>query len=299
MKKLTLLAAIAVGLLTSGSQASADLLLLSPNHSFNFDLDGSNDDSLVINGNNAALANTNGVSDIAVFLGYTNGVAGAVQPVQLTNGTVTGTPGTAGFGANQGQVTFDTVTVAGATLDAVVDFSLVEISATQAQVVYDLAIDGTGIAANNGVASSFVSFDFAGDGLDSLESPGVAPGFGPGTADVQLGNQTGTTSLFGDFTLESSQTAAVDVFATVGDGPLANPVARFNNSSEQLASGVNLSFGQLSDFGFQDTDFTNLVASGVVGVNAAATSAAIPEPSTLMMAAMGLGMVAFRRRKRA
>ena len=75
----------------------------------------------------------------------------------------------------------------------------------------------------------------------------------------------------------------------------ANLDDRFNGSTDGFVNG-DLGFGFFSDFEVRDSDRTDTTA-GVFGFRNAAT-AGIPEPSTLLMASMGLGMVAFRRRRK-
>jgi len=287
---------IAVTLLTAiGSpQANAELLsLTASNGSFNFDAAGTGDSLVTSNGDN-------GLSDIAFFLGYQTGPAFAPNPtdvVALNSGV-----GTVNANGNTGQFVFDTVTFGnGVSVDATANFRLVDATAQGLghHVVYDLELETTGVTnATEGSLQSFVGFDFNGDGADALQGNQTISGFG--TSDIAIGSAGRT--LVGDFTFPVGQggplttvgasNSGLDLFNGAIGG---NTAARFNGVNEGFSTG-NLAFGSFNDFESRDVDQIDTTA-GVVGFRSSA--AVIPEPSTLTMAAIGLGMVAFRRRKRA
>ena len=167
-------------------------------------------------------------------------------------------------------------------------------------VVYDLELETSGVtSATQGSLQSFVGFDFNGDGDDEIQGNQTISGFGP--SEVAIGSSDRT--LVGDFTFPVGQggqlttvggfsTGPVEVFNGAVGGNLGN---RFDGVANGFSNG-DLAFGAFSNFGVRDVDQIDTTA-GVVGFRSSA--AVIPEPSTLTMAAIGLGMVAFRRRKRA
>ena len=97
---------IAVTLLTAvgGSQAGAEMLMLTATNggSFNFDAAGANDNLITPNADGTP---EDGLSDVAFFLGYQTGPAlnPVTEVVALNSGV-----GTSNF--NTGQFEFDTVT---------------------------------------------------------------------------------------------------------------------------------------------------------------------------------------------
>ena len=167
-------------------------------------------------------------------------------------------------------------------------------------VVYDLELETTGVTgATEGSLQSFVGFDFNGNGADAIQGNQTISGFGP--SDIAIGSAGRT--LVGDFTFPvgqggslttvgGSRSGPVEVFNGAVGGNLGN---RFDGGANGFSTG-NLAFGAFNDFASRDVDQIDTTA-GVVGFRSSA--AVIPEPSTLTMAAIGLGMVAFRRRKRA
>ena len=291
---------IAVTLLTAiGSpQANAELLSLAADNGgfFNFDAAGTGDNLITSNANGTA---DDGLSDVAFFLGYQTGpaVAPVTQTLALNSGV-----GTVNANGNTGQFVFDTVTFGnGVSVDATANFRLVDATAQGLghHVVYDLELETTGVTnATEGSLQSFVGFDFNGDGADALQGNQTISGFG--TSDIAIGSAGRT--LVGDFTFPVGQggplttvgasNSGLDLFNGAIGG---NTAARFNGVNEGFSTG-NLAFGSFNDFESRDVDQIDTTA-GVVGFRSSA--AVIPEPSTLTMAAIGLGMVAFRRRKRA
>ena len=288
---------IAVTLLTAiGSpQANAELLSLTADNGgfFNFDAAGTGDNLITSNADD-------GLSDIAFFLGYQTGSAFNPDPsdvVALDSGV-----GTVNANGNTGQFVFDTVTFGnGVSVDATANFRLVDATAQGLghHVVYDLALETSGVtSATQGSLQSFVGFDFNGDGDDEIQGNQTISGFGP--SEVAIGSSDRT--LVGDFTFPVGQggplttvgasNSGLDLFNGAIGG---NTAARFNGVNEGFSTG-NLAFGSFNDFESRDVDQIDTTA-GVVGFRSSA--AVIPEPSTLTMAAIGLGMVAFRRRKRA
>ena len=148
---------------------------------------------------------------------------------------------------------------------------------------------------------SFVGFDFNGNGADVTQGNQVISDFG--TSDIAIGSASGDRSLLGDFTFPIGQDGVnaiaatnnnVDVFNGAIDGNLTD---RFDGVFSVFNTPGDLAFGAFNDFLTRDIDQLD-TTGGVIAFQSTA-NAAIPEPSTLLMASMGLGMVAFRRRKRA
>ena len=292
MKKILFTFAVTLMTAIGSSHANAEMLMLnaSNNGSFTFDAAGTGDSLVTANGDN-------GLSDVAFFLGYQTGPAfnPTTQTLALNSGV-----GTAS--ANTGQFVFDTVTFAnGVSVDAVANFRLVDATGQGLghHVVYDLELETSGVtSATEGSLQSFVGFDFNGNGADSVQPNATISGFG--TSEVAIGASDRT--LVGDFTFPVGQGGSL---TTVGASNLnvdafngaigGNLPARFNGISDGFSTG-DLAFGAFNDFESRDVDQIDTTA-GVVGFRSA--NAVIPEPSTLMMASIGLGMVAFRRRKRA
>jgi hypothetical protein len=305
MKKLSIIAALALGMAFCTSDAFADLLLVSsPNVSFNFDTDGNNDDSLNVAGGD-------GLSDMAIFLGYRQGF-GNTQTIELTGGTAA-----PGAQANTGSVTFDTVgftpTSGGAiTLTPTINFELFDVTGVggatgfpEGIIRYDMSIVAEGVnATNQGQFTSFVGFDFNGNGQDRDEASPLSSSFGPADREISDASLSGASSrsLYSDFTLQNSQTEQIDVYDAT-TGTTTDLASRFNSISERILPGglgggigPNVGFGALDGLGFANSNAT-FTTEGVVGfVNVAA--ATIPEPSSLALAAIGFGLVAFRRKRR-
>lgn len=306
MKKLFFvsIALFAIGIF-GASEASAELItLLSNDHKFAFDPNGG------VNGQLSRKDDSRDVlGNMAVYLGYKTDNFAAVQTIQLTNGTVTGAPNTTGFGFNEGQITFAPVmftdTGGNVTLQAVMDFELIDTSVggDEAYLKYDLQITGTGITGlNSGIAQSFVGFDFEGNGADVREAGSAVAGLGPGASDAQIGVAgigSGTKSLFADGSFPpATNINQIDIYdATLGFLG-ATPADRFNGISETLAAGPNMAVGFFSSFNTTSVDFTENTL-GAIGIRSTAINAAIPEPTSLALAAIGFGMVVCRRKKRA
>ena len=293
MKKLLFTMAVTVLTAIGSTQANAEMLMLnSTNGSFTFDAMGTGDNLITANGDD-------GLSDVAFFLGYETGSALSpnLETVALNSGV-----GTVNPNGNTGQFVFDTVTFGnGVSVDAVANFRLVDASPQGLghHVVYDLSLETTGVTgATEGSLQSFVGFDFNGGGADAVQSNDIIAGFG--TSEVAIGS--GGRTLLGDFTFPVGQGGPLTTVAAsrsnidAFNGAIgSNLTARFNGVNESFSVG-NLAFGAFNDFESRDIDQIDTTA-GVVGFRS--STAVIPEPSTLMMASIGLGMVAFRRRKRA
>jgi len=306
MKKILLIVAVILLTALSRSQADAEMLLLEATNGGSFTFDTAvNGSSLVTNGDN-------GLSDLAVFLGYRqeNALNGSsdTQFIRLAGGTATVDPNN----SNQGTFAFDTVTFSqgvgnDVSVNAVANFQLVDAtSATSTDVghhvIYDLELTTLGVDnGNQGALQSFVGFDFNGNGADTGQVAPIIAGFG--TGQVAVGNSNSNRILVGDFSFASdagpgdivaSNSSNADVFS----GPIgADLDARFNGALDGAFGTGDLAFGSFTDFNLRTVPDT-FTAGGVVGFQSI-TNATIPEPSTLLMASMGLGMVAFRRRKRA
>ena len=297
---------IAVTLLTAvgGSQAGAEMLMLTATNggSFNFDAAGANDNLITPNADGTP---EDGLSDVAFFLGYQTGPAlnPVTEVVALNSGV-----GTSNF--NTGQFEFDTVTFSnGVSVDAVANFRLVDatVPGLGHHVVYDVSFETTGVNVNTeGSLQSFVGFDFNGDGTDIIRDNEVISGFND--SEIAIGSVfpadsefVGERTLLGDFTFPIGQGSPLTTVAASRSNVDAfngavgsNLTARFNGTSEGFSTG-DLAFGAFNDFESRDIDQIDTTG----GVIAFRSSASIPEPSTLMMASIGLGMVVFGRRKRA
>ena len=293
MKKLLFTMAVTVLTAIGSTQANAEMLMLTASNGgiFNFDAAGTGDNLITSNGDD-------GLSDVAFFLGYQTGPAFAPNPTEVV--ALNSGVGTSSF--NTGQFVFDTVSFSnGVSVDATANFRLVDATnqGLGHHVVYDLELETSGVSnATEGSLQSFVGFDFNGNGNDALQGNQTISGFG--TSDIAIGS--GGRTLVGDFTFPVGQGGPLTTVAASNSGLDlfngaigGNTAARFNGSPEGFSTG-NLAFGAFNDFESRDVDQTDTTA-GVVGFRSSA--AVIPEPSTLTMAAIGLGMVAFRRRKRA
>lgn len=287
------------------SEASAELItLLSNDHKFAFDPNAG------VNGQLSRKDDTRDVlGNMAVFLGYKTDNFANVQTIQLTDGTVTGAPNTTGFGFNEGQITFAPVMFNDAggdvTLQAVMDFELIDTVAGggEAFLKYDLQITGTGFTGqNSGITQSFVGFDFEGTGTDVRETGSVVAGLGTGATDAQigiLGPGAGTKSLFADGSFPpATNIDQIDIYDATAGILGANPAERFDGMSTAIAAGPNLAVGFFSTFNTTSVDFTENTL-GAVGIRSTALTAAIPEPTSLALAAIGFGMVVSRRKRRA
>ena len=285
------------------SEANAELVLSTTNGgSFTFDpTNAMGGSSLIVN-------NDEGLSDMAIYLGYRTGTFGnqVTEFRQLTTGTAIG--GTvAGVASNTGVYNFDPVSFSnGVTVDALANFRLTDATGfngdpdPRAHVLYNLALTTNGVANSEGSLLSFVGFDFNGDATDAIQGSEFIPGFG--NSEVAVGSPEGNRALVADFTFAPGRGGSVvgtnntniDAFNGLID---ANLPARFNGV--QLVNFVDgdLGFGVFSDLEGRDVDRTDTTA-GVFGFRSVSATSTIPEPSTLLMASMGLGMVAFRRRRK-
>lgn len=200
MKKIILTTAVVLAALFSSASANAELALLTTNGG-SFDFDPENNfggSSLVTNGDE-------GLSDLAIILGYRSGPVGNVvtETVLLNSGSAGPDPDFAG--ANFGRFTFDQVEFSnGVTVDAIADFRLTDVTGfttdPQSQVLYELELTTSGVnAATEGSLLSFVGFDFNGDGSDSFQPSSPIPGFG----NSLIGVGDSERALLGDFTFSA------------------------------------------------------------------------------------------------
>ncbi len=297
MKKILFFIVAVISLTTfSSSQASAEMLTLTSTNggSFTFDAMSGGDNLVTTNGDD-------GLNDIAFFLGYQTG-GGATAPetdlVALNSGSGLASGDTGTF-------TFDTVTFDnGVSVDAVANFRLVDATGSGLghQVVYDLSLQTDGVSnATEGSLQSFVGFDFDGTVADIAQANQVISSFG--TSDVAIGSASGDRSLLGDFTFPIDQDGVNTIAATNSNFEFFNGAIggnldeRFDGVFNTFVTPGDLAFGSFNDFLTRDID--QLDTTGGVVAFQSTVNATIPEPSTLLMASMGLGMVAFRRRKRA
>lgn len=297
MKKILFFIVAVISLTTfSSSQASAEMLTLTSTNggSFTFDAMSGGDNLVTTNGDD-------GLNDIAFFLGYQTG-GGATAPetdlVALNSGSGLASGDTGTF-------TFDTVTFDnGVSVDAVANFRLVDATGSGLghQVVYDLSLQTDGVSnATEGSLQSFVGFDFNGTVADIAQANQVISSFG--TSDVAIGSASGDRSLLGDFTFPIDQDGVNTIAATNSNFEFFNGAIggnldeRFDGVFNTFVTPGDLAFGSFNDFLTRDIDQLD-TTGGVVAFQSTA-NATIPEPSTLLMASMGLGMVAFLRRKRA
>lgn len=297
MKKILFFIVAVISLTTfSSSQASAEMLTLTSTNggSFTFDATSGGDNLITTNGDD-------GLNDIAFFLGYQTG-GGATAPetdfVALNSGV-------GSVSGNTGIFTFDTVTFDnGVSVDAVANFRLVDATGSGLghQVVYDLSLETNGVTnATEGSLQSFVGFDFNGNVTDIAQGNQIISSFG--TSDVAIGSASGARSLLGDFTFPIAQDGVNAIAATNSNFEFFNGAIggnldeRFDGVFNTFVTPGDLAFGSFNDFLTRDIDQLD-TTGGVIAFQSTA-NATIPEPSTLLMASMGLGMVAFRRRKRA
>ena len=168
--------------------------------------------------------------------------------------------------------------------------------------MYDLSLQTDGVSnATEGSLQSFVGFDFNGTVADIAQDNQVISGFG--TSDVAIGSASGDRSLLGDFTFPIAQDGVNTIAATNSNFEFFNGAIggnldeRFDGVFNTFVTPGDLAFGSFNDFLTRDIDQLD-TTGGVVALQST-VNATIPEPSTLLMASMGLGMVAVRRRKRA
>ena len=294
-----------------GSQANAELLMLTATNGgqFNFDSSGATADSFSV----GSVIQDNGLSDFALYLGYRSAGANPTfeTPMELTNGVVI-----PGASSNRGSIQFDPVTFDnGVQVSALATFRLSDttgaIGDPSASLLYDLELTTTGVSeANEGSLLSLTGFDFNNNGLSDRNQPDeTISGFGSSQVAIGDVNAPIERVLTGDFNFDSFQDPLVDGRLITADNTrdaLFNGLIENNlnlltsfNPPSSISSNGDLGFAAFADFGERDVDRTDVTA-GVIGFRStAASNAVIPEPSTLTMAAIGLGMVAFRRRKRA
>ena len=294
-----------------GSQANAELLMLTATNGaqFNFDSSGATADSF----NVGSVIQDNGLSDFALYLGYRNAGANPTfeAPIELTNGMVT-----AGASSNRGSIQFDPVTFGnGVQVSALATFRLSDttgpIGDPSATLLYDLELTTTGVSgANEGSLLSLTGFDFNNNGLSDRNQPEeTISGFGSSQVAIGDVNAPIERVLTGDDTFDTFQDPVVGGRTIAADnsrvdqfnGLIENNLNSLNDFSppSSIPSNGDLGFAVFADFDQRSVDRTDVTA-GVIGFRStAASNAVIPEPSTLTMAAIGLGMVAFRRRKRA
>ena len=307
MKKILFIVAVIFLAAFNRSHANAEMLLLETTNGGEFTFDSAVGGSrLVTNGDN-------GLSDLAIILGYRqdNPLDGTSDTrfIRLGAGQASVNPSN----SNQGSFEFETVTFNPQTggpvsVNATANFQLVDATgATNTDVghhvIYDLELTTLGVNGGNaGALQSFVGFDFNGNGADAGQLPPIISGFG--TSDLAIGGNGRV--LAGDFTFDdnagpggivASNSSNFETFSGPIDGDDGDLDARFNGSPDGAFGTGDLAFGSFTDFNIRTVPDT-FTAGGVVGFASVGT-ATIPEPSTLLMASMGLGMVAFRRRKRA
>ena len=220
---------------------------------------------------------------------------------------------------NRGTVNFDTVTFDnGVSVDAVANFRLTDSTGLpttpdpSSALLYELELTTsgvTGVAANEGSLQSFVGFDFndSPNNSDRLQPSETISGFG--TSQVSIGdvNTPVERVLSGDFVFNIDDPVLGNVIANETldgfNGTIASNIdsdqTRFNDTpSSFVSANGNLGFSGFRDFGDFDFD-SEFQSAGAIGFRSVAgVTAGIPEPSTLLMASMGLGMVAFRRRRK-
>ena len=292
-----------------GSQANAELLTLTATNGAQFNFDPSN--AVPDSFNVGSSLQDNGLDDIAFFLGYRNTVDNSFEtPIELTNGTVI--PGTA---SNRGSIQFDTVTFGnGVEVSALATFRLSDTSGPigqpSASLLYDLELATSNVSNSEGALLSLTGFDFNNNGLSDRNQPNeTISGFG--TSQVAIGdvNTPIERVLAGEFNFDNNpfSDGGRSIFSdnTRDDefnGLIANNLDSLTGFAPptSISGNGDLGFAAFADFGERSVDRTDVTA-GVIGFRstAASNNAVIPEPSTLMMASIGLGMVAFRRRKRA
>ena len=309
MKKSIIATTVMLMTVLIGSQANAELLTLTATNGAQFNFDPSN--AVPDSFNVGSSLQDNGLDDIAFFLGYRNTVDNSFEtPIELTNGTVI--PGTA---SNRGSIQFDPVTFGnGVEVSALATFRLSDTSGPigqpSASLLYDLELATSNVSNSEGALLSLTGFDFNNNGLSDRNQPNeTISGFG--TSQVAIGdvNTPIERVLAGEFNFDNNpfSDGGRSIFSdnTRDDefnGLIANNLDSLNGFAPptSISGNGDLGFAAFADFGERSVDRTDVTA-GVIGFRstAASNNAVIPEPSTLMMASIGLGMVAFRRRKRA
>ena len=309
MKQILLTTAVTLLTVLIGSQANAELLMLTSTNGaqFNFDPSGATADSFNI----GSSITDNGLNDIAFYLGYRNTDNTFEAPIELTNGmAVTGA--TSDRGAVQfAPVTFDN----GVQVSALATFRLLDTSSAigdpSASLLYDLELTTTNVPNNEGALLSLTGFDFNNNGLsDRIQPNETIDGFGTSQTAIGDVNVPIERVLAGDFNFTSFQDPvggrtiiADNTRDDVFNGLIADNLDSLTGFAPPtfINSDGDLGFAAFADFGERDVNRTDVTA-GVIGFRSTAASnvtSTVPEPSALLMASMGLGMVAFRRRKRA
>ena len=313
MKKLLITTAVMLMTVFVSSQAKAELLMLTASNgtTFNYDPSGAMADSL----NLGSATQDNGLNDFAIFLGYNgDNAASSITPFELTNGTnITA----ASSPSNRGTVQFVNPLSNGVTLTTTANFRLSEVSPNVdglgSTLLYDLAITAEGVTgANGGAVQSLVGFDFgATPGVDRQQGPEVVSGFGGNPGNVAIGEiNDGQPDriLTGDFNFQnlpddgrlisSANLNGGDLF----NGAIGDNLDRFDSfGTPTFTPGAPGDVGFSAFSNFQDSSSGQFATAGVVQFRselATNVTSTIPEPSALMMASMGLGMVAFRRRRK-
>jgi len=305
MKKILITTAVMLLTVFVSSQAKASITLVTTNGgSFNYDPANVLTDSF----NVGSSVSDNGLNDFALYLGYRNTDNSFETPIELqtiaTNGVNVGP-------ANRGSINFAPVTFGnGVTVDALATFRLADTSATigdpSASLLYDLELTTSGVAGNEGALLSLAGFDFNNNALSDRNQPNeIISGFGNSQVAIGDVNPPISRVLAGDFNFDSFQDAGRTIVAdNTRDDEFNGTIASNLNSltgfapPSSVSSSGDLGFAAFADFGERDVDRTDITA-GVVGFRSTlASNATIPEPSTLLMASMGLGMVAFRRRRK-
>ena len=196
-----------------------------------------------------------------------------------------------------------------------------------ATVLYELSLDTQGVNGDNqGSVLSFVGFDFNGNGLDQFfDGEQIVGGFtNNAAAQVAIRDVTNANRvLSGDYNFEQNvggSTAPgtntnVDVFngavnnqsTASTTSPAANPSfldLRTNGTPDFFTNpGNDISFGPYNEFQVTSAraDGDGVISdttAGVIQFRTVLAANTVPEPSALLMASMGLGMVAFRRRRK-
>ena len=332
MKKLIITTAVMLMAALGANEANAELTLLTTN-SGRFDFDGNNDgtgDNLIV----GPLGNQDdGLNDLAIYVGYQPTFGPALQAsdfVLLTGGTATGgvdanlIPRDANIPQNEGTFTFTPgVDVGnGVTVDASVFYRLTDTTngtptgTSSSNLLYELSLETNGVEGGvQGSLLSFVGYDFnatgatattftAADGtVINTGDPLVGFGGNPSNAELANNDRSRVLNFDGNFTAGTgnSQPDGVSTSNTLFDtflSPIGDDLlSRFDDTSDVAsASSTSLGLGAFSNFNDREGDQTDTTA-GAFGFNSVRPSN-IPEPSALIMASMGLGMVAFRRRRK-
>ena len=319
MKKLIITTAVILMTSLASTQAHAELTLVSNNQNFTYEPnEAAGNDNFTVGGvNTAGLGGENGLSDFAIYLGYLNADGTREETQRLTSvaSTTGGSNLATGVVNNRGSITFDQVTFGnGVTVDPVATFRLTDSTGVapnpgdpSATLLYDLALSLGNTANNSGRLESLVGFDFNQiGGNDRNQGAEIVSGFSQGEVAVGEANLVrGEAILSGAFSFEDTADngrpiTPNNLFIDQFNGPIANNLDRFDNigiGPSFISGNGDTGFAAFSIFSQGTTDRT-LNTAGAIGFRVDGVTAAIPEPSTLLMASMGLGMVAFRRRRK-